>query len=105
MPPASVDAGEPLGNFSLRSGKLNVVEPSPVPNRVETAVNNSAYVLLDTAEPSHNKYPNGIDANAQPPNFISPVTDVADFQTVLLAFLLYSSPAINPLPELVQYTC
>jgi hypothetical protein len=50
----------PLGNFPRKSGRLKVVDPSPVPKNVLTAVKRSAYVVLDTAEPSHNKYPDGI---------------------------------------------
>jgi hypothetical protein len=38
---------------------LNVVVPSPTPNVVEITPNNLAYVLLEIADPSHNKYPSG----------------------------------------------
>ena len=36
-----------------------MVVPSPTPNVVEITPNNLAYVLLEIADPSHNKYPSG----------------------------------------------
>jgi hypothetical protein len=38
---------------------LNVVVLFPTPNVVEITANNLAYVLLEIADPSHNKYPAG----------------------------------------------
>jgi hypothetical protein len=40
-------------------GTLNVVEPSPTPKRVPTALNSAEYVLRLTADPSQSKYPDG----------------------------------------------
>ena len=42
----------PRGNLSLKSGKSNVEEPSPVPYAVPIAANREAYVDLLTAVPS-----------------------------------------------------
>jgi hypothetical protein len=42
-----------------RSGKLNVVEPSPAPYVVPTMANSAAYVDLDTAAPEHRSHPEG----------------------------------------------
>jgi hypothetical protein len=40
-------------------GKLKVVDPSPVPYVVPIAENSAEYVVLLTAEPSHNNHPAG----------------------------------------------
>src|SRR3990172_5407595 len=65
----------PRGKRPRKSGKLNVVEPSPVPNAVLTTANKSAYVVRETAEPSHSKYPDGAD---DPPYaLITPVVSPA----------------------------
>jgi hypothetical protein len=42
-------AAAPTTWYPWRSGRLNVVVPSPVPNRVETIENKDEYVDLDTA--------------------------------------------------------
>jgi hypothetical protein len=43
----------------LVSGKLKVVVPSPEPCIVPIVENKAAYVVLDTADPSHSKNPAG----------------------------------------------
>jgi hypothetical protein len=55
----------PLKNIPLVSGKLNVVDPSPAPYATPIAANKSAYVVLDTADPSHSKVPGNADAFPQ----------------------------------------
>lgn len=44
-----VPAFLPTGTLPVRSGRLNVVDPSPTPYVVEVIANNAAYVVLDTA--------------------------------------------------------
>src|SRR5262245_9684011 len=39
-----------------RSGRLNVVLPSPVPNDVEQSAYSALYVVRDTGEPSHSSH-------------------------------------------------
>ena len=46
-----VPAFLPTGTLPVRSGRLNVVDPSPTPYVVDIAVNRFAYVVLDTAVP------------------------------------------------------
>ena len=45
----------PTTNLSLKSGRLNVLDPFPAPCVVPTMVNRAAYVVLLTADPSHKK--------------------------------------------------
>lgn len=54
----------PIGNRCLKSGKLNVVDPSPTPYAVDITENKEAYVVLLTAAPSHKRNPSG---EAAPP--------------------------------------
>lgn len=53
-----------MGERPRRSGRLKVVEPSPAPQVVPSAANNAAYVVRDTADPSHKSHPLGADDRA-----------------------------------------
>ena len=60
MRPLPVPA--PMSALPLKSGTLNVVDPSPTPYVVLIAVNRSAYVVRETAVPSHsNSSVSGVD--------------------------------------------
>lgn len=54
----------PIGARFFRFGMLKVVDPSPLPYIVDTMANNHAYVVRETAAPSHIKYPVGAAAPA-----------------------------------------
>ena len=57
MSPVELDA--PTTNLSLKSGILNVDDPSPTPCIVPRTSYKTAYVDLLIAEPSHKRYPAG----------------------------------------------
>lgn len=57
--PSRSNTDVPTATLPERSGRLNVVLPSPVPYRVPIAANRSEYVVRETAEPSHIRYPEG----------------------------------------------
>jgi hypothetical protein len=48
----------------LKSGRLNVVVPSPTPKYVPITAKRSAYVVLDTASPLQLSQPVGLDDGA-----------------------------------------
>jgi len=49
----------PTGIRPLISGKVKVVDPSPDPYRVDTALNRPGYATRPTVDPSHNNHPVG----------------------------------------------
>ncbi len=57
--------------FPTKFGTLNVVLPSPDPHATPITAKRSAYVVLDTAVPSHTKNPDG--AAVPPKSIIEPV--------------------------------
>jgi len=61
----------PTGTLPLKLGRLNVVDQSQTPYRVEVIANRAEYVVLETAVPSHKNQ----EAGAEVPDhiLISPV--------------------------------
>lgn len=51
----------PIKAFLFKLGRLNVVDPSPLPQVVPIAANNKGLPVLLTAVPSHDKNPVGAD--------------------------------------------
>lgn len=60
----NVPAFLPTGTLPVRSGRLNVVDPSPTPYVVEVIANNAAYVVLETAAPLASNHPVGAEDQA-----------------------------------------
>lgn len=58
-PPSKWVEDVPMATRPERSGRLNVVVPSPVPYVVPISSNSVEYVVRDTAEPSHSRNPLG----------------------------------------------
>jgi hypothetical protein len=54
----------------LKSGRLNVVDPSPTPKYVLVIAKRSEYVVRETAAPSHNSQPLG-GADGEPTQVIT----------------------------------
>jgi hypothetical protein len=55
-----IPPSRPLKNRPRKSGKWKVVAPSPFPQFVPIIPNKSAYIVLLTADPSHNNQPTGM---------------------------------------------
>jgi hypothetical protein len=85
-------------NRSLKSGRLNVVDPFPAPHVVPIAVKRSEYVARDTADPSHNRYPSGIDPEA-PANIATfPAKSCLSLRVLRSAYTAAPQAAVISLP-------
>ena len=74
----------PTRNLFRRSGRLNVLDPSPAPHVVPMTVNNAAYIVRSTAAPLQTSHPVGSVAAANAMSIPVGLTDEPCAAPVLL---------------------